>query len=271
MTAPRVFDALLEYLSRTRGFDFRVYKRAALTRRFEKRLDAVKVSGFEEYMDYLEVHPEEFAKLFNTIMIKVTSFFCDRASWTFIREEVVPRIMAHTNAGEPIRAWTAGCASGEETYTLAMILADALGPDQFSTRVKIYASDIDDDALAQARSGSYDAHRIGTVPEDLLEKYFETHRDRWVFRSDLRRSVIFGRHNIVLDAPISRLDLLVCRNTLMYFNAETQAQILNRFHFALSERGYLFLGRAEMLVTHTGLFTPLNLRHRVFNRGGKNS
>lgn len=265
----RAFEGLLEYLSRSRGFDFRVYKRATLMRRFEKRLQHVGVADFVEYMDYLEVHHEEFDHLFNTILINVTSFFRDQASWAFIREEVVPRILASKGAGEPVRAWTAGCASGEEPFTLAMVLAEALGPGDFASRVKIYASDIDDDALASARAASFDPSHMTGVPEDLREKYFDAQRDRFVFRPEFRRSIIFGRHNVVRDAPISRLDLLVCRNTLMYFNAETQAQILARFHFALGDRGLLFLGRAEMLAMHTGLFAPFNLRHRVFTKGGR--
>src|SRR5262245_32063081 len=242
----RAFEALLEYLSRARGFDFRVYKRTALMRRFEKRLQTVGVQDFAAYMDYLEVHPEEFAHLFNTILINVTSFFRDAASWTYLQDEVVPQILGNKAPGEPVRAWTAGCASGEETYTLAMILAEAMGVEEFMSRVKIYASDIDDDALAAARAGGFDPSHMAGIPDALRDKYFDSQRDRYVFRADLRRSIIFGRHNIVLDAPISRLDLLVCRNTLMYFNAETQAQILARFHFALGDRGYLFLGRAEM-------------------------
>jgi two-component system CheB/CheR fusion protein len=132
--------------------------------------------------------------------------------------------------------------------------------------VKIYATDVDEEALNQARHGSYSAREVRGIPADLLERYFEMSGGRYVFRKDLRRSVIFGRNDLVQDAPISRIDLLLCRNTLMYFNAETQARILSRFHFALTATGVLFLGKAEMLLSHGALFLPIDLRRRTFRK-----
>lgn len=155
---------------------------------------------------------------------------------------------------------------GPEAYTLAMLLAEVLGPDEFRRRVKIYATDVDEDALAEARSASYDAKAIESVPQDLLGHYFEQVNSRYVFHKDLRRAVIFGRNDLVKDAPISRVDLLVCRNALMYLNAETQRNVLGRLHFALAPQGTLFLGHAEMLLSHGDRFTPLNLKHRIFRK-----
>jgi two-component system CheB/CheR fusion protein len=217
-------------------------------------------------MDYLEVHPEEFMHLFNTILINVTYFFRDDIAWDYLKEEVVPRIIANKNANEMIRVWSAGCASGEEAYTVAMVLAEVLGEDQFHERVKVYATDADEEALTQARTASYTAKQVEVIPEGLLEKYFERSESRSVFRKDMRRNVIFGRHDLLQDAPISRVDLLMCRNTLMYFNAEAQAKILVHFHFALSETGYLFLGKSEMLLTHSNLFAPVDLKRRIFSK-----
>jgi two-component system CheB/CheR fusion protein len=145
-----------------------------------------------------------------------------------------------------------------------MILGQALGVDAFRNRVKVYATDIDEDALAQARAATYPAKALEAVPENLRAQYFESTSRGFTFRSDLRRSLIFGRHDLLKDAPISRLDLLVCRNTLMYFNADAQTAILDRFRFALEGGGYLFLGRAETLLTHSSVFRPLQLRLRVF-------
>src|SRR5439155_25728094 len=147
--------------------------------------------------------------------------------------------------------------------------AEALGLEEFRQRVKIYATDADDEALVQARHASYSAKDLQPVPDELRTKYFEEAGTRCVFRPDLRRAVIFGRHDLVQDAPMSRLDLLVCRNTLMYFNTETQARILARFHFALSDLGRLFLGKAEMMLTRANLFTPLHLKHRIFTKVAK--
>ncbi len=147
-----------------------------------------------------------------------------------------------------------------------MLLADALGHDDFTERVKIYATDIDEEALNDARRAVYAPRQVEAVPPDLLERYFHAEGDRFVLSKELRRAVIFGRHDLIQDAPISRMALIVCRNTLMYFNAEIQARILARFHFGLADDGMLLLGKAEMLLTRSELFTPVDLRCRVFRK-----
>jgi two-component system CheB/CheR fusion protein len=256
-------DALVDYLKRSRGFDFTGYKPASLERRIQKRMQAVGAREYPDYVDYLEVHPEEFEILFNTILINVTAFFRDAAAWEYLAEQVIPDLLARRPDLTPIRVWSAGCASGEEAYTLAMVLGEAMGAKGFKDRVKIYATDIDDEALARARVATYDAREIVGVPQDLLTKYFEHADNSYSFRKDFRRNIIFGRHDLIQDAPISRVDLLVCRNTLMYFNSETQSRILTRFHFALTDGGVLFLGRAETLLTHANTFAPIDLRRRI--------
>jgi two-component system CheB/CheR fusion protein len=258
------FETLLQYLRQNRGFDFGGYKRPSLMRRIHKRMQLVGIGHFADYVDHLEVHPEEFSQLFNTILINVTSFFRDPPAWEYLAQHIVPRILAEKKTVGLVRVWSAGCASGEEAYTAAIVLAEAMGIDAFRQRVKIYATDVDDEALNTARQASYTSKDLQSMEDKLRDKYFEPLNGRFIFRADLRRSVIFGRHDLVQDAPISRLDLLISRNTIMYFNSETQARILARFHFALNENGYLFLGRAELLLTHGNLFTPLDLKCRVF-------
>ncbi|HYR37428.1 MAG TPA: CheR family methyltransferase [Burkholderiales bacterium] len=265
------FEALLQFLQQQRGFDFTGYKRPSLVRRVERRMQMLAVKGYDDYRDYLEVHPEEFAHLFNTILINVTSFFRDEAAWDYLRKEVVPRMLAAKHSHDSLRIWSAGCASGQEAYSLAIAFAEAMDIEAFRERVKIYATDVDEEALGQARLASYTPKEMESIEGALRDRYFEAGSGRYVFRTDLRRSVIFGRHDLLQDAPISRLDLLVCRNTLMYFNAETQANILQRFHFALNSNGdggtgFLFLGRAEMLLSHAALFAPVELRCRVFEK-----
>jgi two-component system CheB/CheR fusion protein len=257
-------DALLEFLKRTRGFDFTGYKRASLERRIRKRMDEVGSAGYAEYIDYLEVTPGEFGELFNTILINVTGFFRDAPAWDYLAGDVLPPLLESIGGDEPIRVWCAGCASGEETYTIAILLAEALGEGAYAERVKIYATDVDEEALEIGRHAAYPAKAVENVPREIVSRYFERSDNRYVFRKEYRRGVIFGRNDLVQDAPISRVDLLTCRNTLIYFNAETQAQILGRLNFALNERGYLFLGKSEMLITHTDLFRPVNLKRRVF-------
>ena len=258
------FEHLLEHLRQSRGFDFSGYKRPSLIRRIERRMQIINVASFPDYVDYLEVHPEEFNALFNAILINVTSFFRDPAAWECLKETIVPRLAEDKDAGKLIRVWSAGCASGEEAYSIAILLCEALGREEFKRRVKIYATDADEDALTIARLAAYTAKDVQAVPENLLKKYFESASGRYIFKAELRRSVIFGRHDLVQDAPMSHLDLLVCRNVLMYFNAETQTRILGRFNYALNDNGCLFLGKAEMLVVHSYLFAPVELKHRIF-------
>lgn len=260
------FEALLRYLRDSRGFDFTGYKRTSLMRRVRHRMDQAGYTTFDEYLDVLQASSDEFAALFNTILINVTAFFRDREAWQSIRDEVIPSILAERGPEDPIRVWSAGCASGQEAYTLAILLAEALGFDAFRQRVKIYATDVDDLALNEARAASYDARAVESVPPDLLPVYFEQINGRYVFNKDLRRGVIFGRNDLVRDAPISRVDLLVCRNTLMYLNAETQRGVLSRLHFALAPKGALFLGHAEMLLSHGDRFTPVDLKNRIFRK-----
>jgi two-component system CheB/CheR fusion protein len=266
MTTPNPsFEALLTHLKEARGFDFTGYKRSSLMRRVDRRMVQVGVSDYLEYLDYLQVHPDEFTALFNTILINVTGFFRDPEAWEFLRQECVSDLVGR-RPDMPVRVWSAGCASGEEAYTLAITLAEAIGVERFRDRVKIYATDVDDEGLLQARQAAYSERAVNGLAPELLERYFEKINNRYVFRKDLRRSVIFGRNDLVQDAPISRIDLLVCRNTLMYFNAETQARILSRFHFALADHGLLFLGKAEMLLSHSALFTPVDLKQRMFRK-----
>jgi two-component system CheB/CheR fusion protein len=262
-------EALLDYLKRSRGFDFIGYKRSSLMRRVLKRMQMVGIEDYGDYLDYLEVHPEEFAQLFNTILINVTAFFRDEVAWEYLTQYIIPKILAEKKAGDPVRVWSAGCASGEEAYTVAMLLTEALGSEAFRQRVKIYATDVDEEALAQARQAGYTDKDLQPIPAELRDKYFELAGNRYVFHNDLRRSIIFRQHDLVQDAPIPRLDLLVCRNVLMYFNAETQARILACLHFALNDTGFLFLGRAEMLLTHANLFNPADLKYRIFTKAPK--
>jgi two-component system, chemotaxis family, CheB/CheR fusion protein len=260
------FERLLTYLRDSRGFDFTGYKRATLQRRVAKRMTQAGVTDYPGYVDYLQARPEEFAALFNTILINVTRYFRDQPAWDYLTSEILPRIVADKGRAEPIRVWSAGVASGEEAYTVAMLLSEALGPSDFRERAKIYATDVDDEALTQARQGKADESDLAEVPAYLREKYFEAEGERFVLRGEVRRSIIFGRHDLMQNAPISRIDLLISRNTLMYFEVEAQRKILARFHYALTDKGYLFLGKAETLLSRTALFAPVDPSQRVFTK-----
>jgi two-component system CheB/CheR fusion protein len=251
------FEKLLSFLRDSRSFDFTGYKRPSLMRRVRHRMDEIGVKSFDDYQDVLQLEPREFTALFNTILINVTSFFRDAEAWEELRAEILPQILESSNGGG-IRVWSAGCSAGQEAYTIAMLLHELMG-SSFRERVKIYATDIDEDALNYARQASYDE-------ESYRDRYFDLVNGRYVFTPDLRRSVIFGRNDVTTDAPISRIDILLCRNMLMYLNAETQARVISRLGFALRQNGVLFLGKAEMLLNHASIFEPIDLKRRFFRR-----
>lgn len=258
------FERLLEHLRETRGIDFTGYKRSTLMRRTGKRMRQLGAASFEAYLDYLTARPDELEHLLDIVLINVTEFFRDPAAWQALAEAFLPALLAEKGEDEPIRVWSAGCATGEEAYSLAILLAEALGIARFRERVELFATDLDEDALWRARQATYPAEELVHVPEALKERYFTLSAGRYAFRSDLRRRVTFGRHNLVEDAPISRLDLLTCRNTLMYFTGEMQGRVMERFHLALRPGGLLMLGRAETMRAHVRLFRPLDPKARIF-------
>src|SRR4051812_34688 len=165
-------ELLLEYLKASRGFDFTGYKRASLERRIRKRMQAIGVEDYGGYVDHLEGDQNEFPELFDTILINVTGFFRDTHAWEYLSEEIVPQLLQRLDGDDPIRVWCAGCASGEETYTLAMVLAEAVGVEAYLRRVKIYATEVDEDALNRARQATYTARDVEAIPSPLLERYF---------------------------------------------------------------------------------------------------
>jgi two-component system, chemotaxis family, CheB/CheR fusion protein len=257
-------EILLELIRDTRGFDFTGYKRPSLTRRIRKRMQEVGAGSFSDYARMLEAEPDEFTALFNTILINVTELLRDADAWRYLEREVLPHLRAE---GRQIRVWSAGCSTGEEAYTLAVLLASVLGDERYQESVKIYATDADDDALRQARAARFPLRSlVDAFGEDRAEACFERNDVGYALRPDLRRAIVFGRHDLVQDPPISRVDLLVCRNTLMYFNADVQRKVLANFHFALNDDGCLFLGRSEALVTRTNLFLAVDPGRHVFRK-----
>src|SRR5262249_44186276 len=183
------FERLLEFVRDERGFDYTGYRRPTLMRRFEKRMQDVGADDWAAYQTYLEEHPEEYVELFNTILINVTGFFRDRETWELVAAEVLPRLLDERPTEAPLRIWSAGCASGEEPYTIAMLLVEALGEEAFKRRVKIYATDVDEEALAQARDAAYTSKQLDGVPAELRERYFQQSNHGFAFNNDLRRTV----------------------------------------------------------------------------------
>ena len=263
------FEALLDYIKQNCGCDLTGNKRSSLMRRFQRRMQQLKIENYVHYLQYLQKHPQECNSLIDTVLINYSGFFRDRDCWDYLANQIIPQIITRKQPHEKIRVWSAGCASGQEPYTLAMLLAEALGIEQYLQRVQILATDVDEDTIAQARRASYSNLEVADIPSELLSKYFEQIEQRYVFDSQIRRTMFFGRHDLILDAPMSKIDLLVCRNVLIYFQPETQATVLVRFHFALTDNGFLFLGKSESLTNNKQIFTSVSLKYRIFAKGQK--
>jgi two-component system, chemotaxis family, CheB/CheR fusion protein len=256
-------DALLEYLRQRCGADFSS-KRSDLIRQTAARRREARIASLEEYLGYLDKHPEGVSRLLDALLGEVSQFFQDPEMWELLGRKIIPAIAAGKDDSEPIRVWSAGCASGAEVFTLAIVLAESVGLEQFRRRVSIYATDVSDDALAKARQGIYDAKMLEPVGAALRSRYFEGADNRYRLRRDIRRSIVFGRHDLAHDVPISRLDLLICRNRLVYLDRQTQARVLARFHYALNPRGFLLLGSVDTLLDPGHLFEPVGRAPRVF-------
>jgi two-component system CheB/CheR fusion protein len=259
-------EDLIHHLQKTRQIDFRGYKRTSLRRRILQRMEQVGCANFESYRTFVDANPQEFSDLLNTVLINVTSFFRDPDAWAVLSNEVIPQIVERRKEGQAIRIWSVGCATGQEPYSAAMLFSEAMGVDGFCNNVKIYANDLDEAALRMARLATYSVREVEGVPPDLLGKYFEHINGHYTFHRELRKCVIFGRHNIVNDAPISRIDLLICRNLLIYLDAPTQGVVLPRLHYALNPDGVLFLGKAETQLARSKLFEPVNVKSRLFRK-----
>jgi two-component system CheB/CheR fusion protein len=251
------YNALIEFLRRSRGFDFSGYKRPTLERRFRRRMDVLGCKDYGDYLDYSRCTPTSTTQLFETLLINVTEFFRDprRGSTCASGAARAARRQGRRRAGARVERRLRERAGGLHG---AMVLAEMLGLDAYRERVKIYATDIDEDALAQARLATYSLKEIETVPA-TARPLLRAAGPALAFRKDLRRTVIFGRNNLVQDAPISRLDLLICRNTLMYFNAETQAGSCGTSTSRCAS-GVLMLGKSEMMISHRELFARTDSR-----------
>jgi two-component system, chemotaxis family, CheB/CheR fusion protein len=267
MTA-RLHEILGLVQART-GHDFRWYRSAMLLRRLRRRMGLNRVGDVSAYLELLQQSDEELAALVKDFLISVTDFFREPQAWQVLEEDVIPALVRdQADAETGMRVWTPGCATGEESYSIAMVLLEHLSALHRDGGVCVFASDLDGDALTIARAGVYPEAICATVPAARLARFFEKKGDRYVVRKLLRESVVFAPQNLVRDPPYSKLDLIVCRNLLIYLELAQQARILELFHFALKPGGVLFLGKSESLGTEAALFEPVSREHRIFRRTG---
>jgi len=265
----QLLRSFLRQLRDESGIDFSAYKEATIRRRLQRRMVATSSPGLREYLKYIAAHPEEYQRLTSSFLIKVTEFFRDADLFTHLRDTIVPRLIEDARANQrELRLWSAGCATGEEAYSLAMLVCDALGDelDQFS--VRIFATDLDNDAIAFARRGIYPASSLSNVPQSVIDRHFTRVDDRYEIRKRTRGVTIFGQHDLAQRAPFPRVDLTLCRNVLIYFTPELQTRALQLFAFSLRDHGYLVLGKAESTTPLAQYFVLESPRLKVYRRQG---
>jgi len=256
-------EIIASLLSRT-GHDFRHYKRATVLRRIERRMQVRQTPTLPDYRDLLLNDAGENKALLDDMLIGVTNFFRDREAFDSIERDVMPELFKDRVAGDEVRAWVAACASGEEAYSLAMLMADQAGLMENPPAFQVFASDIDDHAIDAARAGNYPGSIITDVPPTRLRQYFKREDSRYRIRKTLRDRILFASHNLLRDPPFSRLDLISCRNLLIYLNRDVQLRVLQTFHFALKPGGYLFLGSSESAESVAEYFIPVDKKNRIY-------
>jgi two-component system CheB/CheR fusion protein len=261
-------EKVLILLRARTGHDFSRYKKNTIYRRIERRMGIHQIDRIAAYVRYLQENPQEVELLFKELLIGVTSFFRDPAAWDLLRDKAIPALLAGRPAGGTLRAWSAGCSSGEEAYSLAIVFKEALAkitPTENFT-LHIFATDLDQDAVDKARQGFYPANIAADVSPERLDRFFVKEDNGYRVGKEIREMITIATQNIIMDPPFTKLDILICRNLLIYLAPELQKKILPHFHYSLNPGGVLFMGSAETTGTFTDLFSPLNIKSRLYLR-----
>jgi two-component system CheB/CheR fusion protein len=265
----RQMRQLLEHLREQSGIDFGAYRPSTIVRRLRRRMLDLGADGLGEYVQYLRSHPEEYQRLASSFLIKVTHFFRDPPLFDYLARVALPELIKRArDSGDELRMWSAGCATGEEAYSLAMLVAEALGDDLEQQRVRIFATDVDPEALAFARQGLYPAAALKQISEARREKYFTPLEGGYEVKRQLRGMVVFGQHDLGQRSPFPRIDLVLCRNVLIYFAPELQRRALQLFAFALRPVGRLILGKSETVGPAADYFIVEEPGLKIYRRTG---
>jgi len=264
-------EQIIGLLQKRTRHDFSLYKHSTLHRRIERRMTIHGIETQQQYIEYLQRNGQEIDLLFKELLIGVTSFFRDPDVWKHLAEVVLPELLARRTDERELRFWVIGCSSGEEAYSLAMVFSEAAQrmPLRYKFRLQIFASDLSPDAIAVARRGKYPLSISDSVSETRLARFFTTHDTYYQINTNIRDMVLFAQHDVVLDPPFTRLDLIACRNLLIYFHATLQRRLLPLFHYSLRPGGVLVLGSSETVGRYAYLFSPINQKLRLYQRQDK--
>jgi PAS domain S-box-containing protein len=261
-------QAVLGLLRARTRYDFRGYKKGTLMRRIERRMGLNHIDELSNYVPLLRQHPGEVRQLFKDLLIGVTGFFREPEAFQVMETQVVPRLVQNRGTDSSLRVWVPGCATGEEPYSIAMLLIEQMQAAQKGGSIHIFASDIDEDALENARTGIYPESIGGDVSPERLRRFFTKEGETYQINKQVRECVVFAIQNLISDPPFSKLDLISCRNLLIYLESDVQQKLISLFHFALKEGGYLFLGNSETIGPHEDLFKPVSKKWRIYQRIG---
>jgi two-component system, chemotaxis family, CheB/CheR fusion protein len=248
------------------GHDFSLYKKNTIYRRIERRMGIHEIEKISTYVRYLQENPHEIDLLFKELLIGVTSFFRDPAAWELLQSKGIPAILASRPSGGVVRAWVAGCSTGEEAYSLAMVFRDVLATMKHAGHFKlqIFATDLDKAAIEKARTGIYPPNITADVSPQRIKQYFEKDDHGYRITREIRETIVFAPHNVIMDPPFTKLDILVCRNLLIYMEQELQKKLMPLFHYSLNPGGILFLGTAETVGSNSQLFEMFDSKARLF-------
>jgi two-component system CheB/CheR fusion protein len=248
------------------GVDFSHYKRTTILRRIRRRMLVHQMDGLTEFHDYLKKNPAEVAALYQDLLINVTEFFRNAEVFEFLASDVFPRIVKDRPAEQAIRLWASGCSSGEEAYSLAIVLLEFLGEKAFQTRIQLFGTDLSENAIELARTGFYPESSLVAVSPERLRRFFSRVEGGYRISKAVREMCVFARHNIFADPPFSHMDLISCRNVLIYMDASLQKQVMPVFHYALNPNGALMLGNAEGIGRFANLFEVFDRKHKIYSK-----
>lgn len=275
LDAKEALTQILAHLQVRTGHSLAGYKRSTLLRRITRRMQLAQRPTLSAYLQYLRNNVEEVDALHRDLLIHVTEFFRDPEAWEALAKDIIPRIFQNKDRNDQLRAWTVGCATGEEAYSLAMLLLEHAETLENPPAIQVFASDLGEGALDFARNGLYPEAIVTSVSEERLERYFSRQNSHYKVREELRDAVLFTPHNLLQDPPFSKLDLILCRNLLIYLQRPLQERVFETFHYALhrnaDDGGYLFLGSAESPDGVTGLFETVDKRHHIYRRNRQQS
>ncbi|MGE5416126.1 MAG: chemotaxis protein CheB [Acidobacteriota bacterium] len=258
----QIYDILLKY----RGINFSEYRELTLKRRILRRMILNRIEKLGDYVNYLRENPIEVEDLYQDMLINVTNFFRDAETFETLKSRVFPAIIKDRAPNEPIRIWVPGCSTGEEAYSIAIVLIEFLEDDSYNTPIQIFATDINESLIDKARSGKFSDNIVNDVSPERLRRFFVKLNDGYQVSKSIRDMFVFAKHNMVKDPPFSRLDLISCRNVIIYFGRSLQKKLFPVFHYALKNSGHLLLGSSESIGAYANLFNMVDKKHRIYSK-----